>query len=99
MVRLSEPAVEIVDPIGQYDPRRTRKWHYVVLGGRVHLRHVAVLADGEDLTENPPTHVLSQEAWAQRHGRYGLNVDGSPAETGWAGPVYMYPAGDGQPAP
>jgi hypothetical protein len=68
----------------KYDPDRPRQWMAHFLGGPgnnpVILRRYAILADGEDLTEDPPSVELNWGEWVNRHGEYGLDVDGQPAQ-------------------
>lgn len=49
-----------------------------ILGDVVTVRHHAVLAPGEDLTEYPPTEVMSLAEWKQRHGEFDCHADGTP---------------------
>lgn len=81
--------MEIVDPNmdeslpqPQYNPERPRAWSAFFVGDTVMVRHHAILADGEDLTENPPYHHLTASEWAERHRDYGLDINGQPIEGG-----------------
>lgn len=57
---------------------RERVWSAHIHGDTVIARHYAVLAPGEDLTEDPPTVVMSREEWALRRPEFNCNLDGSP---------------------
>lgn len=57
---------------------RQRKWMAHILRDEVVVRHYAVLAPGEDLTETPPTVTMSLAEWQTRHTEFDCNVDGSP---------------------
>jgi hypothetical protein len=58
---------------------RDREWVASIRSdGTVKVRHVAVLAPGEQLTEFPETWVLDSEEWEAAHATYGLERDGTP---------------------
>jgi hypothetical protein len=61
---------------------RPRRWHASIAGPNdpVIVRHMAILEPCEDLTEYPKTYELSAGEWAENHGDFGLNADGSPVE-------------------
>lgn len=65
------------------DLTRPREWSATFLptaaGIEVLLRHDAVLAVGEDLTERTPQLWLTQAEWQRRYGEFDLNEDGTPA--------------------
>lgn len=66
------------------DGDRPRQWSAGFLGRQgapdcaVILRHDAILAPGEELTEYTPTIELTWAEWESGHDDYGLAVDGVP---------------------
>ena len=60
------------------DPQpRPREWHAIFLGDLVVLRHYAILAPGEHLTEKVPEKTLTWDQWRDTHADYGLELDGT----------------------
>lgn len=58
---------------------RERCWMGHVLSDTdVTVRHYAVLQHGEELTENPPTEVMTLAQWKLRHLEYDCDIDGMP---------------------
>lgn len=57
---------------------RERVWMAHLLGDEVTVRHYAVLSHGEDLTEYPPTEIMSIGEWRKRHLEYDCRADGFP---------------------
>lgn len=47
-------------------------------GDQVVVRHYAVLEPDEDLTENPPTQVMTYAQWRERHAEFDCTLDGQP---------------------
>lgn len=66
------------------DGDRPRRWNAYFTGRfgtpdcTVIVRHYAILAPGEDLTEYPKTLELTWDEWLTSHVDYGLTVEGQP---------------------
>lgn len=67
------------------DGDRPRQWGAAILGPagapdtRVVVRHYAILAPGEDLTEYPPTVEMLWPEWVERCAEFGLTAAGQLA--------------------
>lgn len=57
---------------------RERVWMATTHGDMVTVRHYAVLEPGEELTETPPTEVMTSAEWLQRHEEFDCDADGQP---------------------
>lgn len=71
--------VEIDADSGESRPRRWAAWIRPV-SGDVELTHHAILAPGEDLTEQPPRKTIPLQEWQQTHADYGMDVNGQQLE-------------------
>jgi hypothetical protein len=68
------PTVTHID--GSPPADRPREWHAIFLGDKVVLRHYAILAEGEHLTEQVPERVLTLDEFLERHAEFGLDAEG-----------------------
>lgn len=66
----------------QWNGDRPRRWiaAFIAVDQPVIVRHHAILNDGEDLNEYPPTLELTWAEWQETCDKFGLNADGSRIE-------------------